>query len=296
MENQNFNKVFNILESTGLNWTVNKHPLHAEVDGQKIPTEAYGMFRNDNNMFLGTMRERYTPFQNYQMAETIVAAADGLNLPVSNGGALQDGRKVFLQVELDSQTIGNSDIKRQITVLNSHDGSAAIGFGSSNTVVVCQNTFYKAYKEIQKFRHTVTADARIKLAIADLRTAIGLDVKLMENFMRMADIKADDAMAARILKAVFEIDADTKESDISTRKSNQLVQAANAIQTDVSIHGNDLWAVFNGITRYTNHVATKPENKTEYVMSGQGHKTNLIAYDEIMAWIEEHSPKQYAMV
>jgi phage/plasmid-like protein (TIGR03299 family) len=295
MENQSKEeKVFNLLEQTKLNWTVNKLPLFAEVEGNRYRTSSFGMFRNDNNEFLGAMKDRYVAFQNFEMAETIIEASNGLSLDVVNGGQLQQGKKVYLQVELPKDVIGNSEIKRHITALNSHDGSASIGFGSSNTVVVCQNTFYKAYNDVSKFRHTSSAKQRIEMAMQDLRTAISLDNSLMESFKRMADIKANDEMVGKIVAATFGT-IDVKQDEVSTRKMNQIKQVAGAITTDVNIHGANLWAIFNGITRYTNHVATTDEKKEEYLMVGQGHKTNLLAFDEIMAWVEKNTTKVYSM-
>jgi hypothetical protein len=54
---------------------------------------------------------------------------------------------------LPAEIIGRSEVKRWLTCLNSHDGSTSVGFGSSNTVVVCQNTFFRAlgYEEIMAF-------------------------------------------------------------------------------------------------------------------------------------------------
>ena len=54
-------KTFNLLEATGLNWTVNKLPLYSK-DG--LTTESFGIFRNDNNNWLGTVGKRYEEMQN----------------------------------------------------------------------------------------------------------------------------------------------------------------------------------------------------------------------------------------
>ena len=279
-------RVFELLEKTNLNWTVDKKEL-VSVDGLK--TDSFGIFRHDTNLHLGTVGERYEPYQNYELAETIVQAADGLEVNFNNGGFLKDGSKTFLQAELPSKTIGNSEVKRYITSLNSHDGSTSIGFGSSNTVVICQNTFYMAYKEINKFRHTITAQERVKAAMLDLRQAIGLDNKLMEKFQIMSSLPLKDTILSGVMKSCFKADLDTPTKDISTRKANQLTQVSKAIETEIKLEGNTLWGLFNGITRYTNHIASKPSNQLEYLMSGTGYDTNLVAFDTIMDWIEKNS-------
>lgn len=288
---QTSEKVFEILEATGLNWTVNQIPLISKSEDVKLnnlATNSSGIFRNDNGSWLGTVSEKYTPYQNHQLAETIVMASEGFGLDVSRGGTLGGGRKVYLQTELKTEFIGKSDVKRYITALNSHNGTSSIGFGSSNTVVVCQNTFYKAYRDINKFRHTASASDRIKLAMLDLRRAIELDEKLMKNFKIMSETPLNDEIFANILKKCFDADKNAKTSDTSTQKVKQLQAVNTAISTELDLEGATLWGLFNGVTRYTNHY-TKSKDKQEYVMVGGGYQTNLLAYEEIMAWIENNT-------
>lgn len=278
-------KTFELLETTGLNWTVKKEAL-VSVDGK--PTESYGIFKSDGK-WLGTVGNQYVPYQNFELAETVIEATDGIGLAISRGGQLNDDRKVYFQAELPDEYIGKSGVKRYVTALGSHDGSAAIGFGSSSTVVVCENTYYMAYRNVQKFRHTSSAKQRIDEAMKQLRIAIGLDEKLMKNFKTMADIKLKDEIFAKVIAACFDADLDVKTSEISTRKKNILTSVNESIVKEIQLEGATLWGLFNGITRYTNHVAPKPEKKTEYVMSGTGYTTNLVAYDTIMEWISKNT-------
>ena len=61
---------------------------------------------------------------------------------------------------------------------------------------------------------------------------------------------------------------------------------AQDIRTDIGIHGNNLWGLFNGITRYTNHSQVSSDKSNENVMVGQGAKMNEIAFNEIMMQVE----------
>jgi hypothetical protein len=87
-------KVFELLDQTGLNWTVNKDELISK-DGYK--TESFGIFRNDSKLWLGTVGDRYTPLQNFEMAEILVNATEGIGLNISRGGMLYNGAKIYLQ-------------------------------------------------------------------------------------------------------------------------------------------------------------------------------------------------------
>ena len=290
--NTTFERTLDVLEQTGLNWQVSKEPL-ITADGKT--TETFGMFRSDTKDWLGSVGNQYTPFQNHQLAETIVKASEGIGLVTTSGGQLDGGRKVFLQVGLPDEYIGNSGVKRNITALNSHDGSSSISFGSSNVVIICQNTFYKAHKELSKFRHTASAEDRVKQAMADLRRSIELDNALMVDFKRMADAKIDGSMVEGIINKLFGVQKDTKVADISAVKRNQVEAFSNSLHREMNDHGGTIWALFNAVTRYTNHYASpkNDEAKQTYIMSGGGHKTNLMGYDECMAWLSKQSKTTY---
>ena len=157
-------RVFDILENTKTNWSVKKLPLVSAVDG--LATDSYGIFRNDNNKWLGTVKDRYEPMQNAKLIELLVQASEMLNLEITKGGMLNNGSKVFYQMQLQDEHIGKSGVKRFLTAANSHDGSSSIAFGTTNTVIVCENTFYKSYKDLAKAKHTPNSqDVGLEAAI-----------------------------------------------------------------------------------------------------------------------------------
>jgi phage/plasmid-like protein (TIGR03299 family) len=276
-------KTFELLEATGLNWRVNKMPLVTLEGGH--PTESFAIIRNDNHQWLGTVGKVYEPLQNAKMAEILLEAADGLNLPVERGGLLNGGKKVYLQIGLPDDFVGKSEVKRWITGLNHHNSDGSIGFGSTNTVVVCRNTFAKAFGDMLKFRHTTSAKERIEIAMKSLRHALGLEEKQIDNFKIMAQTSLSDAIFSKVIKACFNVGLENKVGDTTTVQRNKLIQVNNAIEKELELEGATLWGLFNGITRYTNHVAPT-KDRASYLMTGAGYDTNALAYDEIMKWVE----------
>lgn len=293
MDNVN-EKTFDLLEANGLNWKVNKEPLFTE-DGK--PTNHFGIYRNDNDGFLGCVGNQYRPYQNFEMAELMVRASEGIGLETSRGSFLQQGKKVYMQIALDDKFIGTDTIKRHITCLNSHDGSTAIGFGSANQVVVCENTFYMAYKEsgMNKFRHSANSKEAVERAMKDLRVTIGLDEKLMKSYEIMAESKIGDEIFSKVMQKAFNVDLDKKMGDISKQKQNQLIEVNQVIESELESHGATLWGLFNAVTYYTNHIAPSKDTN-DYIMSGAGYDKNLVTYNEIMKWIVSNSPESKELV
>ena len=277
-ETNNFEKTFDVLESTGLNWSVEKKPLVSQ-DG--LPTESYGIFRNDNNQWLGTAGERYTPYQNSQLVERMVELTDVAGIPITKGGELQGGKKICLQAELEQERVGASNIKRFITAMNSHDGSTSIAFGIANKVIVCSNGFYRTLKEMKsKHRHTRNAEESISISISQLEHAIREEFNLIQTYK------------------AFDGSLDAPEDSISTRKSNQVKSFADSLVTEVNTHGKSLWSLFNAVTRYTNHVSAPKDDdaKQNYLMNGGGYRLSNIGYNEVLRMTDENALAEFLNV
>jgi len=292
----NYEKTFEVLQNTGLNWSVEKKPLFSE-DG--LPTESYGIFRNDNNQWLGTAGERYTPYQNSQLVERMVELTDTAGIPITSGGALQGGKKIYLQAELEQERVGASNIKRYITAMNSHDGSTSIAFGVANKVLVCSNGFYRTLKEMKsKHRHTINAESSINISIAQLQNAIREEFDLIQTYKAFDATKLTDEAVDRTIRALFKVSLDAPSNTVSTRKFNQVRSFSDSLTTEINTHGNTLWSLFNAVTRYTNHVAapSSEDAKNTYLMVGGGYKLSNIGYNEILKMVDENTLQEFVNV
>lgn len=281
-------RVFNILEATQTNWRAKKLPLVSSPD--MLPTGSYGMFRSDNNSWLGSVKDRYVPMQNADLVTFLLQATDMLELEVKRGGSLDGGRRVYYQIELPSEYIGKSDVKRWVTGLNHHDGSRSIAFGSSSTVVICKNSFHRAYRELQKVRHTGNSYTIVKQLALDLRERIEADNGLMTTFKRMADIPMRDEMVERVINKLFKVQESDRLSELHGKRRNNIESFADSLTTEIQLEGKTVWGLFNAVTRYTNHhAAPKQDDKKEsYLMVGRGAVLSNLAYEELMQFVDQN--------
>jgi phage/plasmid-like protein (TIGR03299 family) len=284
-------KVFDLLQRTGTNWSANKINLQS-IEGHQ--TGSYGIFRSDNGGWLGTVRDRYEVQQNAALVQMLVEATDSLELEIVKGGVLKGGSKVFYQIGLPDMFIGKSNVRRYLSALNSHDGSTSIGLGSTNTVVICENTFSRAMTDLNKVRHTQSSTNRLKQIIESITQAIFSDNKMMETFKRMADMPMRDEIVERLVNKLFKVDA--KEDDAaaaSSRKKNQILTFANNLNTEIALEGKTIWGLFNAVTRYTNHHAApqQADKKMEYLMLGRGAELSNLAYNELLSYVEANTPE-----
>lgn len=276
-----YDKTFELLTDTKTNWGVTKKPLTC-ADG--YPTESFGIYRNDNNKWLGTVGKTYEIMQNATLAENIIEASMDISEKF-RGGELYDGKKVYYQAQLEDAQIANDTIKRYVTGLNSHDGSSSIGFGFTNTVVICDNTFYMAMKEVNRFRHSASAQQRVELAREEIKRTLKAESGLMDNYKRMADAKISIAVTKRVIADLFgfeEGDFEKETKDFSTKKINDISKFKEILDSELNSHGQTLWGLFNAVTWKTNHQDVKENKSLENVMVGSGYKKNLNAYNIIV--------------
>ena len=283
-------KIADLLSDTGNAWNVLDLPLVARKDdedgGMLLSTNSRGLFRSDNNLNLGVVGSRYEVMQNDILAETLVDLQSQFGGDL-RGGNLQDGKKVYFQLSLAEANIGNyqnNGVKRYITCLNSHDGSSSIGFGSTNEVVICSNTFHTALSDISKFRHTASANDRLAQAIKGFESAMNGEAKVIENYHNMASAEITQDIVTKVINNLFNPQGKT---EIGTRTKNNVQMFAKAYNIEKEQKGGEsLWTLFNAVTRYTNHMEKK-EKDLNHLMVGAGYKKNLIAYNTIVKWLQE---------
>jgi phage/plasmid-like protein (TIGR03299 family) len=263
-----------ILAEANANWTVSKESLFGP-NGE--PTQGFGIFRNDTNRCLGIVGSKYHPTQNREIAETLYEAAGQQNLKIARAGMLGNGQKVYFQLGLPDVRIGGSDSKRFLTALTSHDGSAPIGFGTTNVVVVCANTFFSALKDMQRVRHTANSAAKISLISNQLRNSVFQEEALIDVMMQMSKTTIPSTITDEFLLSIIGGDEEF------SRTKNRLNNLRTAMTTEYNTHGETAYGLFNAITRYTNHMLTYKdvEAKRNALMSGVAFKTNQRGFDTI---------------
>lgn len=267
-------RIFDVLERTNLNWSVQLQPLHLP-NGTSTDFNAVVGGPEGDQVFTA-VGQVYQTYQNHEMVDTMIRATEGI-LPSEDihGGPLRDGRLVFLQGALPEERIGKSGIKRNITMGNSHDGTSSIGFGTTNQVIVCANTFHHALKSIQRIRHTFTAQERIDAAVANFRVAMEQEERMMELFTQAADRTANERSIREMVKAVFNVDMTTQQADLPVRTRKTMTDFSEAVVQSFTEQGDTVWGLFNAVTRYTNHVIRSKDDGQ--LFKGRGYELNAKA-------------------
>ena len=206
-----------------LDWTVRKERLFRD---KGRPIDAWGIFRNDTDSFLGTVGERYEPIQNVKMGNHIDSIIATNKAMYETAGVLRGGERVWAMAKLPETFSIGSDLHRNfILATTAHDGSMSYQLKLITTRVVCNNTLSMALNEkgrAIRVKHTSNALDRIntQLSSAD---GIAQAVSFMSGTL--------ESLARKVLpvekkKALFEA-LFGKDWEDSPRKRTQVAQIAN---------------------------------------------------------------------
>jgi phage/plasmid-like protein (TIGR03299 family) len=303
--------IFEVLQATGLNWSVRREKIVGETSGLVVPDKVR-VFRSDNGGYLGCVGDGYTTLQNADMVSLVYDSAKEVFDPNSEfrhpwnnsetlgtfgnmgGGSLKNGNRVFVQLQLPELHIGKSGIKRFITGTNGHDGTHGFGFGTSNQVICCANTFAIANRDLTKIKHTASMQQKIDEAIKSLRKVLEFEERQMEVFEIASNRTFNKSHIEDMVKAVFGKSMDSKTDEVSTRMKNQMSDFASDMNKSIDEQGETLWALFNSVTRYTNHTS-KAKDKDFGLMFGTEAQTNQKAYEQMVKWLNEPSLELVAL-
>ena len=238
-----------------LDWNVVTRDLTYMVDGSTYTVpfkKAHG--RTDTNQCVGVTGQEYRVFQNSSLKELIMPAVEEGLLVIDNIGYLGVGQRVFLQARMAEEfRVAGEQHQAMISLLNAHDGTAALAAGVTDTRVICQNTFSMAMKDMSsRLRH----GKRLHDEAAQITEIINYVNESMltytEAVEQLAVAPCNDTMLEELVSTTY-------------GKPVESVRAFNDIKRlFVSGRGNEgktLWDGVNGITEYTTHEAGKDDNK-----------------------------------
>ena len=286
-----------LLIENNLDWDVRKEDLIAistfeanGCKGQHLNTPNSGIFRNDNNVHLGTTSKKYTTYQNSELVACIYEASKSVNLEITGGGECYDGERVFLDLKLPDVRIGKALIKRSITCLNAHNGRGSVQFGATYSIHLPNqdkpNTFLRVFQGNGKFYHYANVSQRVKSAIAGLFQSLAKEEKTIETMKAMTKKTVPTKLLHEIVLKCFRVDLNQNKDDVSTRTLNNMNGVSDRIQKAVSNADNTLWGLFNGILETTADRTPKNQDSNDYVKAGRGNLVNAKAFDIIQNYLE----------
>jgi phage/plasmid-like protein (TIGR03299 family) len=265
------------MQLAGLDWRVIKRQLFgsmAEDSNNLQPVPAYGIFRDSDGAYLGTVGDQYTPIQNryaFDFVDSLLEAENGAHY--ESAGALGNGERIWCLARVPHTITVAGEDKSEVFLLftTSHDGSMAATAKLSTVRVVCQNTLNQALSangSMVRVKHTRDAERRLDQC-KKLMQGVAMDAKQLEEKLNLLAARRMTKESMRsILDRLFPAPADEKAS--TARRENLLADVlslyeSNDKNTFPQIRGT-AYNLLNAVTEFTDHVrsARITEGRKDY--------------------------------
>ena len=275
-----------ILEENGLNFQIEKIPLFAiQGLGEPIPSAYYGLLNSKTQEIIHTVKGSYTPSQNREIIEKVLEGMlpFGNDISISKAGSLNGGRKVYIQLKIKGNGIvGNDEIERFITIIDSNDGSTSLSFGIGDLTMSCKNQFYKFNRMNEnKFRHSIQLTEKMKQIPFLIECALSQSLKQVELYNKFLSTPVSKDLANKLVLELLGYDKVLSPQELLLQKSTAAINKMDTIYKNINLEikdkGANAWGLHSAITRFTTHelrILTRDNAREESIMMGSGYDMN----------------------
>ena len=316
---QSVDKDANLLEGSGLDWTVEQRPLYL---GEKVnawdengvtpttmPTKELvkthtANYRSDTKEVLAVTGAKYEIFQNEELAALVEAVEDDGQAEVESALSLRGGRDVFFLMKNSSFELPGNDMVHTYHIFgNNHAGERSIYILPTSLRVFCSNMLHMVYRNSTgfKIRHTSSMKDRVADAISQIKQS----QKSAEKFRVTCQQLAEKRLNMRQIKdywgdvytkqygptPVWHKDLDAGEKSQITRKEEIMSEFGNALSNESKRTSDSLnaWTALNSVTEWVDHGRTvRGEKKGDQLrvhsnMLGSAAKMKSMALETALA-------------
>lgn len=246
-----------------LTFEIQESPVLYDVNGQILTSGSHKVIsRNDNNSVISVMKNSYNPMLNADFMESTERMKEISGFETAGYSEIDGGRIILshLKNNLTDFEIGGHKIDDYLLLGSSFDGRYPFFIGTTTVLIRCKNQFSKISR-VEKVRHTKSAPKKREELMQSLEVYFANRKAMYENFEKMLQYETDDTVKKLAIDYILNVSKEDKlDTEISTRKMNRMLLLDSNMITEMNDLGNNLWAIFNGVTKYTTRELTQKEN------------------------------------
>jgi hypothetical protein len=252
------------------------------MTGQSEPNR-FALTRTDNNNLIDIKSKRYHPVYNRDLdaIKDRILETKGFNFKGYQEFA--GGKRVlsFFENKRNDLQLCGQDVKDYLIIGNSHDSSSKLFIGTSNYMFRCENQFSEKIRTIE-WKHNKPFDIEL-INIVEIVNAYEKGRKeLYSKMQQLQEVKVDMNLVHDLALILLGTESRKEQvMDVPQLKANaQTTLFLGCIEREIRELGPSLWALFNGVTRYTsNHLRGNPGFG---VVNGKGEEMNRVALEFLL--------------
>lgn len=277
----------NLIQITENLFDVEKVQLITGNEIHETPT-AYGMYRSTGGQCLGVVGNTYNPTQPAQLFDNLIECLDQNNIDLSKMEykEMKGGSKIKFVTPFKTISFKNirgvqDESEISINLQTGYDGNTKTSLFLSIFRLICSNGMKANTTEFSTAIKNTSGNAhRINHLCSDVARSINMFNDLESIILNLNGQEVKQNEINTFLTQLTDINP--KAPDTSTRSKNIYNDLLNSIDIEFNRTGASKWGLLNGVTYYTNHVATT-EAREDYVFLEKGATLNNKAFELLTA-------------
>lgn len=247
-----------MLEAAGLDWTVEKIPAFAKVDGKQVAIGQSALVRSMDNAILDVVSDDWNPVQNeeaFDFFNEFVAAGD---MEMHTAGSLRDGQIVWglAKVKESFELFKGDQIDSYLLFSNFHKYGFSTDVRFTPIRVVCNNTLTLSLNS--KVERMVKISHRKVFDPVNVKEMLGIATDKLAKYKEMAQFlgskKAKDEDIVEYFQRIFPVTGSNENKKKEVSKNAQIAMDILHTQPGAEYAEGTWWQPFNAVTFMTDHV------------------------------------------
>jgi len=226
----------------------------------------------------------FSPINNAKFIELVRQSISGTAHKIVSVGSVRNRGRVFLSIELvgmEKFKAAGREFSAFLNFGNGHDKSSVLWVNTSNTAVVCDNTYSINLVSVEnkavsagedddisiRQRHTKNADIKLPEIAKLVDKAIGVQGEFAIELDKLAEIEIPKT-DAKALFAGF-IGRNSVAEKLSTRATNTVDKLLELHVNGRGNNGRDLADAFNAVTDFYSHFSSGGKNINRQIVSSE---------------------------
>ncbi len=265
-----------MLYEAGLDWSVEKIPAFAEVNGEKVAINKSALVRSSDSKVLDVVGDDWNPVQNAEAFGFFADFVSEGNMEMHTAGSLKGGQLVWALAKVKDESFelfGDDRVDSYLLFSNPHMYGKSIDVRFTPIRVVCNNTLTLSLGRGSK--NSVKVSHRTQFDAEQVKETMGIASFKMNEYkdaaLLMASKRYTEDTKNEYLERVFPVLGEAKRKERSKGATGVL----DILETQPGAQYGEgtFWQLFNGVTYYVDHeMGRNADNRMSAAWFGSGVK------------------------
>lgn len=278
-------------EAAGLNWEVQKHPVHYTVDDKHFTyKDKFVLARTTDNHPYAIVSTRYRPVQPKEILEFFRDLLARHNMKIETAGSLKNGAKIWAMATTgDAYKVSGIDpLLGYLNIATSYDLSFSTVAYFTSVRVVCNNTLQASFGDMT---NAIRIPHFKEFNIEDVHTKLELGRENWQAFTQAVEclnkIKLDMVTAKKVLDYAYKLPEDMEMAMADSNKvhaNNVYTMFEHDKYVGADLCTGTMWGLLNAQTAYIDHIkrARGQGNRLDSAWYGDGFNIKQRTFDKLM--------------